>query len=171
MPPPGTAEPVMEHGWYAIIDCAQDPRLIGMVERSPARLCLFKGRSLSRAVLETAPWLVRLDPGSELLNAWQREGRGKSWGIMVYSALDLPALQRFFRRYLQAKLPDGTIALFRFYDPRVFITYLGGATPEERAPWFDGVDQYSVEAAGGTASHHFRLWEGRLFDGDRLVGG
>jgi len=159
----------MQQGWYGIIDCARDPRLIGMVERSPARLCLFKGRSLSRAVLETAPWLVRLDPGSELLNAWQREGRGASWGIMVYSALDLPGLQRLFRRFLQVKLPDGTIALFRFYDPRVFATYLHAATAEERAPWFAGVDQYSVEGPGGASVHHFRWWEGRLFDGDRAV--
>lgn len=158
----------MERGWYGIIDCAQDPRLIGMVERSAARLCLFKGRSLSRAVLETAPWLVRLDPGSELLNAWQRDGRGAAWGIMIYSALDLQALQRFFRRFLQVKLPDGAIVLFRFYDPRVLAAFLRQASPEERAPWFQEVDQYTVEAAGGGV-HHFRLWEGQLYDGDQPV--
>ena len=89
---------------------------------------------------------------------------------MVDSIPPIERLQRHFRRFLQAKLPDGMIVLFRFYDPRVFNTYIRAATPEERAPWFDGVEQFSVEGAGGTATHHYRLLDGGLFDGANRIG-
>jgi Domain of unknown function (DUF4123) len=79
-------------------------------------------------------------------------------------------LHRHLRRFLQAKLPDGMIVLFRYYDPRVFNTYIRAATPQERAPWFEGVQQFSVESAGGTAMHHYRLVEGGLFDGANRIG-
>ncbi len=155
----------MEPVWYALIDCAQDPRLLDLVRGCREHLCLFKGRDLDPQLLEAAPWLVRIDAGEPLLRIWQQHGHGASWGIMVLSDQPIDRLQRHFRRFLQAKLPDGMIVLFRFYDPRVFNTYLPAATPEERAPWFEGVQQFSVESEGGTAMHHYRLVEGRLLDG------
>lgn len=159
------AEPL----WYGIIDCAADPRLIDLVRASPSHLCLFKGKNIAPEVMATAPWLVRLDADGQALAVWQQHGRDKNWGIMVCSALPINELQRHFRRFLQAKLPDGTVVLFRFYDPRVFSTYMPAATPEERAPWFDGVVQYTVELASG-ATHQFRMHEGRLFDGAQPLG-
>ena len=89
---------------------------------------------------------------------------------MVQSAKPIADLQRHFRRFLQAKLPDGMIVLFRFYDPRVFNTYIRAATAQERAQWFDGVLQYAVEAEGGQTMHQYWLESGRLRDGDSIVG-
>jgi hypothetical protein len=51
----------------------------------------------------------------------------------------------------------------------VFNTYLLAATPEERAPWFAEVAQFSVEVAG-QAVHTYRFHEGRLYDGAECVG-
>lgn len=160
----------MGAAWYAVIDCAHDPRLIGLVQSCREHLCLFKGRNLDPDMLTAAPWLVRIDPAEPLLGVWQQHGHGASWGLMVLSDLPIERLQRHFRRFLQAKLPDGMIVLFRFYDPRVFNTYIRAATPEERAPWFDGVEQFSVEGAGGTATHHYRLLDGGLYDGANRIG-
>ncbi|HMP57663.1 MAG TPA: DUF4123 domain-containing protein [Novosphingobium sp.] len=160
----------MEPAWFALIDCAQDPRLLDLVRSCREHLCLFKGRKLDPQLLEASPFLVRIDPQEPLLGIWQSHGHGASWGLMVLSDQPIAGLQRHFRRFLQAQLPDGMIVMFRFYDPRVFNTYIRAATPEERAPWFEGVHQYSVESAGGTAMHHYRLQEGRLFDGNRPIG-
>ena len=155
--------------WYGIIDCAQDPRLHDLVSAAPQSLCLFKGRNLAPEVQRAAPWLVRLDPGGQVLSLWQQHGRAANWGIMAWSHAPIAQLQRHFRRFLQAKLPDGMVVLFRFYDPRVFNTYLRAATPEERAPWFAEVVQFAVEPAGD-AVHDFRMHEGRLFDGAECLG-
>ncbi|MFN3551764.1 MAG: DUF4123 domain-containing protein [Novosphingobium meiothermophilum] len=160
----------MDPVWYAIIDCAQDPRLVDLVRSCREHLCLFKGRDLDPRLLAASPWLVRIDAAEPLLGVWQQHGHGASWGLMVLSDMSIERLQRHFRRFLQARLPDGMLALFRFYDPRVFNTFIRAATPEERVPWFSGVQQFSVEANGGSAVHHYRLVEGRLFDGANLVG-
>ena len=160
----------MEPAWYAIVDCAQDPRLVDLVRTCSSHLCLFKGKDLAPEILAAAPWLVRINPAEELLPVWQKHGQAANWGMMVLSAAPIDQLQRHFRRFLQAKLPDGTIALFRFYDPRVFNTYMPAATPEERLPWFAEVQQYSVEAPQGGQMHHYRLVDGALYDGAVPVG-
>jgi hypothetical protein len=160
----------MTAAWYAVIDCAQDPRLVDLVRSCRDHLCLFKGRNLDPQLLGASPWLVRIDSAEPLLGAWQQHGHGASWGMMILTDMPMERLHRHLRRFLQAKLPDGMIVLFRYYDPRVFNTYIRAATPEERGPWFDGVQQFSVESAGGTAMHHYRLVEGGLFDGANRIG-
>ena len=158
------------HGaWFAIIDGAQDPRLVGLVQSCKEYDCLYSGK-LDPQLAAASPWLVRIDPADALLPTWQAHGRGLNWGIMIESAVDLPALRSRLRRFTQAKLPDGMVALFRFYDPRVFNTYIRAALHEEREPWFEGgILQYGAEAPGGATMHQYRLSRGRLMDGNDVV--
>ncbi len=155
--------------WYAVIDGAQDQRLVPLVQTCRNHVCLFKGK-LAPSLAANAPWLVQIVEGENLMPIWQQHGRGASWGIMLLSDLGIEGLQRHLRRFLQARLPDGTLALFRFYDPRVFNTFIRAALPEERAPWFDGVHQYAAEAAGGQGLHQYRIEAGRLYDGNQPIG-
>ena len=78
--------------------------------------------------------------------------------------MPLGELRRHFRRFLVARLPDGMVAQFRFYDPRVFAPYLASCTPEELAPWFAGVSTYLVENRGAGRFHEFTLRDGQLQD-------
>jgi len=154
-------------GWFALIDTAQDSALFGLVKRCRQISCLFAG-DVPLEMAAASPWLVRIDDRDPLMPAWQDHGAGCNWGWLCESRVDFDALRRHFRKFLQARLPDGTVALFRFYDPRVFNTYIRAATPEERALWFDGVKQYSVEGAEGVI-HSYRLLDGRLHDGDAPI--
>lgn len=154
--------------WYAVIDAAQDDRLYGLIAQSEDRCCLFSGR-LSPRFAAAAPWLVRIDAREPLVRIWQAHGRGRHWGLLCEAEGPLERLRRHFRRFLQASLPDGTVAQFRFYDPRVFLAYMAGAQEAERAPWFDGVRQFVVEGQSGT-EHSLRLRGGRLYDGDLPIG-
>lgn len=154
--------------WYAVIDCAQDERLHSLVGACRDKLCLLQGDILPK-LAAVSPWLVRLDKLDPLMGIWEQHGRGQNWGIMCDSDLPLRDLHRHFRRFLQAKLPDGLIALFRFYDPRVFNTYIRAALPDEREPWFKGVRQYAAEGAEG-AMHQYRLHGPQLLDGDTPIG-
>jgi hypothetical protein len=155
--------------WYAVIDGARDPRLAQLVQSCRQHLCLMKG-DLHPDVLDVAPWLVRIDDGDPLIPTWQQHGQGQSWGIMLCSTREIEGLREHLRTFLQAMLPDGMMALFRFYDPRVFNTYIRAATPDERTPWFDGVVQFNAEADGGQGMHQYRLDQGRLFDGNNSIG-
>ena len=154
----------MTTGWYALVDAAADEGLWPLIERCEKRACLLSGK-LHPVLAAAAPYLVALNDNEPLLPAWREQGVGKAWGFMVEAEMGLEPLRKQFRRFLQAMLPDGTIAQFRVYDPRIFATYLPAAPPEQQAQWFEGVRQYAVEGANKT-QHSFRLRQGRLFDGD-----
>lgn len=156
-------------GWFALIDTAQDSDLFGIVKRCRQQQCLFSG-DVPPEMAAASPYLVRVDDRDPLMPAWQQRGVGRNWGLLCEARIDFDALRSHFRRFLQARLPDGTVALFRFYDPRVFNTYLPAATADEQARWFDGVKQYSVEGADGVI-HSYRLIDGLLHDGEAAVGG
>ena len=148
---------------FAVIDAARDERLYPLVMEASEQACLFGGdvkEPLSRA----APYLVDLKAGEPLFSAWRDEGRGQSWGIMCRSALSLTDLRRHLRHFLVAQLPDGMMAQFRFYDPRVFGPYITSCTADELASWFDGVSAYLVEDQEAGGFHEFVLHEGQLED-------
>ncbi|WP_425229573.1 DUF4123 domain-containing protein [Sphingomonas sp.] len=152
-------------GWFAVIDTAQDERLHPLVEQCADRVCLLSG-DLAPVLAAASPWLVTIDEREPLIGRWQEHGAGQNWGVLIETTLSLDGLRKHLRRFLQVMLPDGTQALFRFFDPRVFRIYLPAAPPEQQRQWFEEVRQFSVEGEDG-AQHSFR-WRGeRLFDGDR----
>lgn len=106
--------------------------------------CLISG-DVPLELATALPYLVALGEGEPLTEAWRREGTGKNWGIAFESGAGIDDLRLQFKKFLTAKLPDGTVALFRFYDPRVFRVFLGSAIPDERRAWFKLVQRYAVE--------------------------
>jgi hypothetical protein len=140
---------------FGLIDTTRDERLHPWLLASPYSACLFAG-PLDPVLLRASPYIVRLDEGSPLLTAWRSEGWGRSWGIQCVSQAGLPELHRHFRHFLQAKLPDGRIVLFRFYDPRVWRVYLPTCNEAEREMWFDEVDEFICEDEDGAGTLRFR---------------
>lgn len=141
---------------YGIVDGARDHRLHALATATSEHACLFAGK-LEPSLERAAPFLVRLDSGSRLLAAWRSEGWGNAWGILCISSASLGELRRHFRRFLQARLPDGRTVLFRFYDPRVFRAHLPACSTETLAAWFACVDEFRVEAEDGAGVQPFRL--------------
>lgn len=143
-----------EPHWYAIVDTAQDDRLYDYVQCCAEHQCLISG-DVSRELATALPYLVHLGEGEPLTEAWRRDGMGKNWGIALESRASIDDLRLHFKKFLSAKLPDGAVVLFRFYDPRVFRTYIGSATDQERRPWFSLVTRYSVEGEEAGYLHEF----------------
>lgn len=153
--------------WFAVVDTAQDPRLLGLVRTCADHHCLFAG-ALEPEIAAASPYLARLDEREPLLATWRTHGTGRNWGVLIESDLPSAELRRHLRRFLQVRLPDGAVAMFRFYDPRVLPTFLAGASPDQLEAFFEGVRQFVAERADGT-SHAFRWRRGALYDGDRPV--
>lgn len=129
---------------YGIIDCARDPRLIDMVRATPDHQCMFAG-NLAEPLARTAPHIVKLSTAPAFKQLWESEGWGQSWGILCRSPLDLAEVRRHLRHFLQAKLPDGTVVLFRFFDPRVWRVYWPSCSEEEQQKWLKNVDEFIAE--------------------------
>jgi hypothetical protein len=136
---------------YGIVDAARDQRLFPLICQSPEYACLFAG-DIAPPLDAAAPYLVALTDDTPLKDIWRSQGWGKAWGILCRSSQPLKELRAHLRKFLLVKLPDGTTALFRFYDPRVWNAYWAICTAEEKAQWLQGVDEFVAEGAGTVAA-------------------
>lgn len=145
--------------WFALVDGARDPRLIGLVSKTADHVCLYSGEydEDTRAAL---PWLVRIETAGPFADVWRNHESGRFWGMVCHSDLDLAALRRQFRKVTTARLPGGQIALFRFWDPRVFSTFIENATAEEAEPFFKAADAFIVDLGKGDRRRYH--WEDGL---------
>jgi len=146
---------------YGVLDLARAPQLYDDVQRlAPLEArCLFLGEGrLHPEVVRHSPHLVELRPEDPLTARWRSQGWGQAWGIWLESHADFTAVWRRLRRFTQAKLPDGSgPVLFRFWDPRVFRTYLPLVEGRDLTSWFAEVEAYLVEADDGTGSLRYHL--------------
>ena len=145
---------------YGVIDAARDRKLYGLIKSTPDHVCLFAG-DLKSPLERTAPYLIDLTTGLEFAQTWRRHW-GEGWGIIAASSLPLAGLRKHLRRFLQVKLPDGQIVLFRFYDPRVFRTYFSTCGRQQIDDWFDRVDEFRIETGSGSEMVVYRAREREL---------
>lgn len=145
--------------WYAIVDGAADPRLYQVVSSCSRFACLYQ-KDYDEETLAAMPHLVKLIDGEQLPDVWRQHESGRFWGIVLQSSLDLPALRRHLRKYTTARLPDGEVVLFRFWDPRVFKTFAENGEPEQLAGFFEKVDIVIVDL--GPEGRRRYSWMGGL---------
>ena len=144
---------------YAVVDCAAADWLFPAVSREPQHEPLFSG-ALEPELRENAPHLVSLGPEAPLLALLNSdEARQAAAGCVLEAELGMAELRRSLRRKLTAMLPDGRVVMFRFFDPRVLATYLDSLTPDETAPWFNGISDWWLPMPDRTL--HYRLADGR----------
>ncbi|MEO1220660.1 MAG: DUF4123 domain-containing protein [Pseudomonadota bacterium] len=148
--------------WFAVVDCARDARLYSLVEKCSETACLYSGEydDETRTAL---PYLVKITQDEPLAETWRQYEGGKFWGILCNTQRDFAALRRHFRKFTTARLPDGEIVMFRFWDPRVFDTFAKSATPEEIAPLFEDISSFVGDPGGGRRSYQWN--EGILING------
>ena len=132
---------------YAVLDGASIPSLLDLLEEyEPEHTCLFSG-NLDPEVEMTAPYLVRLQPGSEFDRHLMEHGWGHHWGIFATVPKEQPfvAVRKHFRTFLRVRGPEGDPLLFRYYDPRVLRVYLPTCNEDETAVIFGPVTSYLLE--------------------------
>jgi hypothetical protein len=130
---------------FALLDAAREPSVVGRLERSgQAFQCLYDG-DRGDELSPFGPWLVSLPAGAAVLEELVRDGWGNSWGVYLTCRRSLGEVRRHLRQFLKAKLPDGRVVLFRFYDPRVLRTYLPTCTADEVASFLGPIERVVAE--------------------------
>lgn len=134
---------------YALLDAARDERIHPALLRSECEwLCLYRGNAAA-ALADAAPYLVRLEHDAPFTEWLLENGWGNSWGVFLHTRVAIERLQAHFRRLVMARLPDGRVVFFRFYDPRVLRVYLPTCTAEEKETVFGPVDGFIFENEKG----------------------
>ena len=130
---------------FAVLEGASVDNLLEMLyQYQPEHVCLYPG-DLEPDMAEVAPYLVRLDPGSEFANWVIEQGWDNHWAIFALSVADLRTMRQHFRKFLVV-FNDGQPFYFRYYDPRVLRVYLPTCNAEELATFFGPVECYLLEA-------------------------
>lgn len=147
---------------YAVLDGASVGELLPkLYELEPEHECLYRGE-LEPDMAEVAPYLVRLEPGTEFADWVVEAGWGRHWGVFAVTDADLRAAHKHFRSFLTVYDPAGKPLLFRYYDPRVLRIYLPTCNAEELRTIFGPVSCYLLEGEDPATLLRFRL------DGDGL---
>ena len=140
---------------YAVVDAARDRRIYDLVHDALFPMCLFRTDVVS-PLGRNAPYVVPVEHAERLVEAWRNVGRGESWGLFLRSSEQQARLRHRLRTFNQAKLPDGRVVLFRWWDPRVFRVYLPTCDADDLKQWFASVDEYVCETEGGSAFTIYR---------------
>lgn len=145
---------------FGLIDCAARPGLDQALAAEPEAQSLFAG-PLAPELRAASPHIVRFAPGSGLAARLTGGDPGlRNTGVLCAGDCSLTDLRRMLRRWLQVMLPDGTVVMMRFYDPRVFPGWLAGLEPEALAAWFGPVTDWICPVPAGL--RQFRLAGGVL---------
>jgi hypothetical protein len=148
----------------AILDGASVPNLPKVLwKMKPERVCLVKGE-LTDDEASVAPYLVALDPRAAFTTWVLGSGWGRHWGIFAIApkGIDLRAARDHFRRFLEVRLPNGTIANFRWYDPRVIAVYLPTCNEKELDFVFGPIECFVAEDAESGTALDFRRGDGEV---------
>lgn len=146
-------------GWYAIVDGAADPRLYPVIMESQQHACLYED-DYPPETRQALPYLVTLVEGEPLADLWRKHEAGRFWGIVFQSTFDFAAVRRHLRKFTTARLPEGDVVLFRFWDPRIFVIFAEQGKPEEVEPFFEKID--TVIADLGAEGRRRYAWSGGL---------
>lgn len=129
---------------YAILDGASIPNLLPTLESNEAEhVCLYRGE-LEPELAQTAPYLVLMKPQTALTN-WILSGFGRHWGIFAVTRSSMVEMRQHFRKFIMVYDHEGKPLYFRYYDPRVFQTYLPNCNSEKTQTIFGPVITYFME--------------------------
>ena len=137
-------------GVWAVVDCARDPKIyLALLESRLEFRSLYSGK-LPRALEMNAPHLVEMFPDNPLTRRWLDEGWGQSWGIHLRLA-DPSNLRHHLRKFLKVEDEDGRRLLFRYYDPRVLVTFLRSCDQDQAQTFFGPIHAFVSEHHAGQA--------------------
>jgi hypothetical protein len=150
---------------YIILDAARmDIEIIKAQELNPDFESLYNGSKYieKRNLFYVAPFLFSFLINVEFRNWYFEKGWGDSWGVIVYSVMDLKSLVKHFRHFLMVKREDGEQLYFRFYDPRVLRVFLPTCDERQLNDFFGPVDYFICEDEDSGNGLVFSLHKGEL---------
>lgn len=147
---------------YAVLDGASVPDLpLKLYDMGAPNVCLYRGE-LSPDLQYVAPYLVQLLPEKDFTNWLLTECWGKHWGIFAQSSMTMIGMRKHFRSLLTVYDETGKPLLFRYYDPRVFLTYVPTCNSDELETFFGRVNYYFAESENAEKLNRFQFTKSEL---------
>lgn len=122
--------------------------------------CLHAG-DLDPEVLAVSPYIVELSEEGDFFDILFEHVWGHARGIFLRGKGSLGEMRQYLRTLVYAQMPDEEVTLFRFYDPRVLISFMSIATAEQvNAIFGDLIIHIIAEEADGKSGAVFTQLNG-----------
>ncbi len=130
---------------YGLVDGVQyESHRSERLEARPGLAALFHGTA-DAALAHAGPWLVDVEEAGEAfvgdLAQLEREAPAVTWLI---AEADLSGLKQLLQLQLDARLPDGRVALVRFWDPRVLASLVDVLDARQREAFFAYIHEWHL---------------------------
>lgn len=130
---------------YALVDGLQYEQChAAPLAGDAGKIALFEGTD-DAPLANAGPWLVEVEQSSQTaitaLNELEQASPGVSWLI---SPQPLQALAQHLRERIDIRMPDGRIALFRYWDPRVMVGLASLMSPLQRQDFFMDIEEWHL---------------------------
>lgn len=130
---------------YAVFDGADTPAVAEKARDLGPRsgVCLYRPQDDEEELADVAPYLFHVTPD---LFPWVRALSTEDPSACIFALADtnLEGMRRHFRRFLVVQSPAGTKMNFRFFDPRVLVTWLDCCTPQELDDFYGPVAEFGI---------------------------
>lgn len=129
---------------YALVDGLQYEQHFGhrIKWRWGVVHALFAGTQ-DEPLADAGPWVIDLAQADSAPLASLDELEEARPGVMwLFTAQDIESLVATLQRKLNSRLPNGKIALVRFWDPRVFVPLFNALDTDGRRTYFGDVDEW-----------------------------
>jgi hypothetical protein len=141
---------------YALVDGAQYKTFRDKPLADGAGLyALFHGTP-DEALAHAGPWLIDAEQVGESMTVdlakLERQGPAVTWLMAVQDPIGLAQLLQL---KLDTRLPDGRVALLRFWDPRVLLNLIEVLDPEQLEEFFAHIHEWHF------LRQQERVWIGR----------
>ena len=112
-------------------------------------------------LLTVAPYIFE-DKNGSLKNWFMQEGWGKSWGMIVQSAVPFEQVRYHLRKFLKVRTEDYKEMFFRYYDPRVLRVFLPSCNGSQLVEFFGSIHQMICESEDAGFAYLFSAANSQL---------
>jgi hypothetical protein len=129
---------------YALVDGLQYEQHFGypIKRRWGAVEALFAGTE-DEPLADAGPWVIDLAaPDAATISPLGELEEARPGVMWLFTTQDIEPLVAILQRKLNSRLPDGKVALIRFWDPRVFVSLFNALDAAGRQAYFGDVNEW-----------------------------
>ena len=145
---------------YAAFDGSDTPAVVEKSREIGPRssVCLYRPGDDDEELVDVAPYLFHVTPE---VFPWVRALSTEDPAACIFALADtnLEGVRRHFRRFLLVQSPAGTKMNFRFFDPRVLVTWLDCCTALELDDFYGPISEFGVPTEDGLGA---LFWKRRV---------
>lgn len=149
-------------GLMGVFDAASDQRIALIASENPScSVCLYNGKA-AKNLQFAAPYIFDFRENKPLQSIMLSLTWGENCGLWMQANYSLEELKQVLRANHLVELPDSRKVYFRFFDPRVFPTFIKSLDSQDLRSFATGIKRFLCESKTGEHVLSFEISKSKL---------